>query len=108
MTKKEKEKLKPIINAADNIAEAVEKASADEEQVNPNGKVDINTIKGLTATMKELTAIIRNVNELPTRGEKEAEKATKNKIELEKARTDREQTVKEINVIIRGAENWDG
>ena len=36
MTKKEKEKLKPIINAADNIAEAVEKASADEEEVNPN------------------------------------------------------------------------
>ena len=70
MTKKEKEKLKPIINAADNIAEAVEKASADEEQVNPNGKVDINTIKGLTATMKELTAIIRNVNELTTRSDK--------------------------------------
>ena len=42
-----------------------------------------------------------NENELPTRREKEAEKATKNKIELEKAKTEREQTDKEINVIIR-------
>ena len=52
MTSKEKSKLKPIINAADNIAEAVERASADSEQFNSDGKVDINAIKGLTSAMK--------------------------------------------------------
>ena len=108
MTSKEKSKLKPIINAAANIAEAVERASADSEQFNSDGKVDINAIKGLTSAMKELTAIIRNVNELPTRGEKEAEKAAKNRLELDKAKSERDEMDKEINVIIRGAENWDG
>lgn len=106
MTKKEKEKLEPIINAADNMAEMIERMSADEERFDTNGKADITALKGMTSAMKELVGVLRNVNELPTRAEREAARTAKEKLELDKLKAERSDIDDNIRIIIEGTEEW--
>ena len=44
MTKKEREKLDPIINAADNMADFMERVSADDEQFTSGGQVNMTAV----------------------------------------------------------------
>ena len=106
MTKKEREKLEPIINAADNLAELIERLSADEDRFDANGRADITALKGMTAAMKELVGVLRNVNELPTKAEREAARTAKEKFELDKKKAEKDDTADDIRVIIEGADEW--
>ena len=108
MTKKEREKLEPIINAADNMAEFMERVSADDEQFTSGGQVNMTALKGMTSAIKELAAVIRNVNDIPTKAEKDAAQMAKLKFRIDRERLELEDSPEEIRVIIQGAEDWDG
>lgn len=107
MTKKEREKLGPIINAADNMADFMERVSADDEQFTSGGQVNMTAVKGMTSAIKELAAVIRNVNELPTRAEKETAQMARDKFRMDKERFERDDSQEDIRVIIQGAQDWD-
>lgn len=51
-------------------------------------KLDTRALKDLTATIKDLTSIIRNVYGIPTQAEAEAQRVAAEKLELDKKRAD--------------------
>ena len=106
VTKKEKEKLAPIINAADYMALKMEKAVAEDEFCDSKGKTDVTAIKGMTSAMKELVAVITNVNELPTKAERESAEMSREKFEMDKKKYENDSPAEEIRVIVQGAEEW--
>ena len=70
MTQREREKLDPLIRAADNMAVILENISADEAQFTSEGRTNVTAVKTMTAAMKELISVIRNLNELPSKAER--------------------------------------
>lgn len=106
MTKKEREKLTPIINAADYMAFKMERVVAEEEFCDSRGKTDVTAIKGMTSAMKELVGVIRNVNELPTKAERESAMISREKFEMDKKKNETDNTTDEIRVIVEGASDW--
>lgn len=107
MTKKEREKLGPIINAADNMADFMERVSADDEQFTSGGQVNMTAVKGMTSAIKELAAVIRNVNELPTKAEKDAAQIAKEKFRMDREKFEKDDSQEEVRIIIQGADGWD-
>lgn len=106
MTKKEREKLTPLINAADYMAFKMERAVAEDEFCDSKGKTDVTAIKGMTSAMKELVTVIRNVNELPTKAERESSMISREKFELDKKKNETDNTNDEIRVIVEGPAEW--
>ena len=106
MTKKEREKLDPIINAADNMADFMERVSADDEQFTSGGQVNMTAVKGMTSAIKELAAVIRNVNDIPTKAEKEAAHMAKEKFRMDREKFEKDDSPEDIRIIIQGAEDW--
>lgn len=99
-------KLAKLISAADKASEAVERALADEkqlyryiitektaegsEQTNEYifNKTDTKALRNMVACLKDLTAVIRNVNNLPTAAEQEARAIQQEKLALEKKKSE--------------------
>lgn len=106
MTEKEKRKLGPIINAADSMAVKMEQIAAEDDFQDSKGKTDVSAIKGMTSAMKELAAVIRNVNELPTKAEREAARMSKEKFDMDRRKAESTGETEEIRVIVEGADGW--
>lgn len=104
MTKKEKEKLSPIAEAADTMAQRIERSVYEDDFTDSKGKTDVTAIKGMTSAMKELVGVIRNVNELPTKAERESAAMAKEKFELDRKRGD--STDGEIKIVIENGEEF--
>lgn len=73
------DKLKPIIEAADDLAWLIAenmkrlRTAPDGEEEKSISKADAAVYKEFTSTLKNLTAIIRDVNELPSAVKEEAD-----------------------------------
>ena len=107
MTKKEKQKLNPLINAADNLAVMVEKMTENEECMSSDYKDSVNVIKTMITAVKELTIVIRNLNDLQPKSEKDAAKMAKEKFELDKKRYGSDSEDNEIRLIVQSNEGFD-
>lgn len=99
-------KLAKLISAADKASEAVERALSDEKQLyryivtekNAEGaeetneyifkKTDTKALRDIVACLKDLTTVIRNVNNLPTAAELEARSLQRERFELEKKKSE--------------------
>lgn len=103
---REAEKLAKLISAADKASEAVERAFADEkqlyryivtektaegsEQTNEYifNKTDTKALRDMVACLKDLTAVIRNINNLPTAAELETAALRREKLAIEKKKSE--------------------
>ncbi|NLA73392.1 MAG: hypothetical protein GX848_06135 [Clostridiales bacterium] len=99
------DKLMPLCSAADKmtllIEELIEKLRmiVTDERVEAN--LDAKYIKELVAAMKDLTYVIRNLNDLPTFSEKFEMELAEKKHELDKSKLSQtEQTSGELTVTI--------
>lgn len=94
-------KLLRLAKAADSIMSVIEKTLADDKQFNRYivtekdwegestseqifEKVDTKALRDVMAVLKDATAVIRNVNEIPTDEEKERRKLLRERFELDK------------------------
>ena len=103
---KESEKLVNLIRAADNMSRKIEDILSDSEQFKTYVS-HTREIKDLTSAMKDLTYVIRNLNDLPTLAEIQAREIAIERLKLEKQKADTEQSsAQEITVTFRG--NCDG
>ena len=103
---KKSAKMQSLIDASDKAAKAIETALADEDQlyryvVTENTgdfdqktseytfkKMDTKALRDIVSSLKDLTAVIRNLNEIPTNAQKEARKIAKGRFELEKKKAE--------------------
>ena len=105
MTQREREKLDPLIRAADNMAVILENISAAEAQFTSEGRTNVTAVKTMTAAMKELISVIRNLNELPSKAEREASKMAREKFELDKRRSEGEEKDSQIRLVVECGED---
>lgn len=118
IAKQQANKMASLINASDRAAKAIESALADKDQlyryvVTENTgdfyqktseytfkKMDTKALRDIVSSLKDLTAVIRNLNEIPTEAEKEARKIANEKLRLEqkKAESGAEKPDKNITV----------
>lgn len=89
------DKLALIARSADKMGEVIQKVMDDEDQffrrLNENTqeeyrtkKVDSRAIRDMTAAIKELTAVFRNVYNIPTEAENLSMKLARERLEIEK------------------------
>lgn len=125
-------KLNSLIKSADTMAKIIDKVVTDDKQfqrhlVQIKGKklsenedappflitewceeqifekADTKAIRDIVASLKDLTAVVRNLNNLPTQAEAEAQSLAKERFELERQKADLDgDEGKEIKVIIGG------
>ena len=103
--KKEFNKLTPLCSAADNmtllIEDLIEKLRTIVARENMGEGLDAKYIKELVAAMKDLTFVIRNLNDLPTFSERFEMEMVCKKLELDKLKLkENEHGGEEINVSI--------
>ena len=69
-------------------------------------KVDSRAIKDLTGALKDMTQVLRNLYNLPTQAEAEAQRIAAERLKLEQRRVDAESgTDKSIKVVL--ADGWE-
>lgn len=120
IAKEEAKKLAKLTKAADMMTDVVERILKDTQQFNRHivgfgeekvyQKVDTKAIRDITVAIKELTSVVRNLNNIPTQAEMEAQRIASERLELEKRKADLDlDSNKEIRVIIGGdAEDYAG
>lgn len=72
------------------------------------GKRDTKAMRELTATLKELTGVMRDFYDVPTPGEAEARRIAAERLELERAKIKESDGPEEIRIIMEGAEDYAG
>lgn len=99
------DKLKKLVSAADNVADVIEKTLSDAQQfqryvvTEKKGfdektqeyifkKIDTRALRDIVASIKDLTTVMRNLNDLPTSAEREARAIAKERFELEKKKAE--------------------
>jgi hypothetical protein len=98
-------KLARIMKSADALAETVEVISTRGTEVfdyiseNGNIATDTKAIKDLAVTLRELTAVIRNVYDIPTSAEIETRRLAAERLNLEREKFEREKN--EIDMDVR-------
>ena len=66
-------------------------------------KVDTKALKELSGAIKDMTYAVRNLNNLPTQAEAEAQRIAAERLEMDKRKMEQENTVdKEIKVVFAG------
>ena len=121
----EADRLGKIISAANSMAVVIEDIFTDGKQfhrhlvtdteIDEDGaksiytverefdKVDTRAIKDLTGALKDMTLVLRNLNNLPTQAEAEAQRIAAERLEMDKRKMDAETNVdKEIKVVFAG------
>lgn len=121
----EADRLGQIISAANNMAAVIQNIFVDAQQfhrhlvtdteIDEDGgksivtverefdKVDTRAIKDLTGALKDMTLVLRNLNNLPTQAEAEAQRIAAERLEMDKRKMDAETNVdKEIKVVFAG------
>lgn len=96
-------KLTPLCSAADNmtllIEDLIEKLRMIVAQERPGDELDAKYIKELVAAMKDLTSVIRNLNDLPTFAEKFDMELAEKKLQLDRQKLEgAEQSDNEVTV----------
>lgn len=101
------DKLKKLISASDMAADVIEKTLSDAQQfqryvvTEKDGigettqeyifeKIDTKALRDVVASIKDLTTVMRNLNDLPTSAEREARAIAKERFELEKKKIENE------------------
>ena len=67
-----------------------------------SGGMDAKVIKELVAAMKDLTSVIRNLNDLPTLGERFEMELAEKKLELDRLRLDTGSEGSDVTVTLCG------
>lgn len=112
----EADRLGKIIKAASSMATVIEGAFADPDQFNRHivldvdqmvekrfEKLDSKAIKDFTGALKDMTLVLRNLHNLPTQAEAEAQRIAAERLEMDKRKMEREDDVdKEIKVVFSG------
>ena len=119
----EADRLGKIINAANAMADVLEGVFEDGQQFHRHlvqvrqdkdewpeerlfDKVDSRAIKDLTGALKDMTQVLRNLYNLPTQAEAEAQRIAAERLKLEQRRVDAESgTDKSIRVVL--ADGWE-
>ena len=82
-------KLRSLASAADDLAEMIAAETErlkSESETNPDKPTGISVLKDLTATVKNLAGIIRDLNDLPPAADREAREMARMKFEQDMAR----------------------
>ena len=121
----EADRLAGLIRAAESMVKVIESVYLDKEQfrrhlvtdttIDEDGcksivtverqfdKVDTRAIKELSGAIKDMTYAVRNLNNLPTQAEAEAQRIAAERLEMDKRKMDAETNVdKEIKVVFAG------
>lgn len=132
----ESDKLASLIKSADALAEVIQRAMEDPNQFNRVivtktikdkveqgnktqetiknefeerivSKVDTKAIREMTAAIKDLTIVIRNLNNLPTQAEAEAQSIAAGRFEIEKKRAEMDNNTDNTLVVkLEGLEEY--
>ena len=112
----EADRLGKIIKAANSMATVIEGAFDDPEQFHRHIVLDVDTmverrfdkldskaIKDFTGALKDMTLVLRNLNNLPTQAEAEAQRIAAERLELDKRKVDaQDKTDTKIEVVFAG------
>ena len=92
-------KLTKLQIAADNLANEMEKRTSDMKKCTSKDVLDY------TKSVRELTAAIRNLYEIPTAAEKEAQRIAAERLKLEKERLKANDGDNSVTVVFEGGED---
>ena len=113
----EAERLSKLIQAEDAMEDVVLKLFTDAQQfyrhivIDGKGhseerifdKVDTRAIRDLTGALKDLTYVRRNLNNLPTQAEKEAQRIAAERLKMDQKKAEMDENAdKSITVVIQG------
>lgn len=93
------EKLYSLQKAADNLAEEMERRTADMNECSAKDILDY------TKAVRELTATLRNLYEIPSLSEREAQSIAAERLKIERKRVSAMDVDKSVKVIFEGGED---
>ena len=92
-------KLTKLQKAADNLADEMAKRTDNMELCTARDVLDY------TKSVRELTATIRNLYDLPTAAEKESQRIAAERLEIERKRADSMEVDRSVRVVFEGGED---
>lgn len=119
------DKLSPLRRTADALTAACERISQDAVQFNRHiitrgigpgmtdteevimQKADTKAIKDMTSALKDLTAAVRNLYEIPTDAEREARSIALDRLQMDKAKAEKEQENTDEKIVVSFADGLD-
>lgn len=106
----EADRLSKIINAANSMATVIESAFTDPDQFHRHivpdmdtmvekqfDKLDSKAIKDFTGALKDMTLVLRNLHNLPTQAEAEAQRIAAERLKLEQRKVDAAEKAGEVD-----------
>lgn len=115
----EADRLGKIINAANSMAKVIETMYGDAQQFNRHivtdtiidedggkeiltvekvfDKVDTRAIKDMTGALKDMTLVLRNLHNLPTQAEAEAQRIAAERLKLEQRKADAAEAANQVD-----------
>lgn len=104
IAKEQSDKLLKLISASDNMAELIDKTVSKMLKAKDASPA---AMKDIVTTLKDLTAVIRNLNDLPTLAERNAYRIAQGRLKLEKKKAEQDNNQStEITVILGDAEDY--
>ena len=112
----EVDRLGKIINAANSMAAVIEGAFSDPDQFHRHivldmdrmvekqfDKLDSKAIKDFTGALKDMTLVLRNLHNLPTQAEAEAQRIAAERLELEQRKADAAEKADQVDksIVVR-------
>lgn len=112
----EVDRLGKIINAANSMAAVIESAFSDPDQFHRHivldmdtmvekqfDKLDSKAIKDFTGALKDMTLVIRNLHNLPTQAEAEAQRIAAERLKLEQKKADAAEAANQVDksIVVR-------
>lgn len=91
-TKAEIDRLSGLRTAADNLSALMEQVTSETDAFYGDGKPNARAMQQTVAALKDLTATIRNLYDMPTRGERETQELARERLALERERLALEKT----------------
>ena len=91
-TKAEIDRLSGLRTAADNLSALMEQVTSRTDVFYSAGELNARAMQQTVAALKDLTATIRNLYDMPTRGEKETQELARERLALERERLALEKT----------------
>lgn len=85
-TDAEAERLDTLRQSADALVGIVQEVSGDKDNFVYGGQFSARSMQATVSALKDLTTVIRNLYELPTQGEKEAQALARERLAMEKER----------------------
>ena len=106
-TRKRAAKLASLMTAADNMTDVINRYSEDTKNFETDGAMNSQAVKNIVVAIKELTTVIRDLYDLPSYSEREAQRIAGERLELERRRVEADdETDRMITVVMTDMDEY--